>query len=369
MYVKERPPGQDGRRRWLLRWELPRDPQTGHRRRVHEVFAGGKRGAERRWLRRQAEIEVGADPGRRSSRTLGSYLDDWIAAHEVGLRPKTVDLYRGVLTRHIIPSLGHVRLDRLTTDSVQSLIDGLARAGHVRTANVVRMVLREALSRAVDVGLMGGDNPAARTRAARERREGVRHLTPDELAAVTTTQARRAIPFPSSGTAQRALRRLWEARRISRHRSTAPGGEWIWTPRRVPGDIPHRLAIADCYIALGCPRDFHPEFRIGLIRADALFWLDGRPWWLEVERSHNDLADKMRRYLLTAAGLEWRDLWRTFPRLLLVVGSPAKVASAESIPSPPKTVSTISMIREDVMDHVDTVGRGSSRLDLGGGAG
>lgn len=167
------------------------------------------------------------------------------------------------------------------------------------------------------------------------------------LGAVTTSQARQAAGFPSPATAQRALRRLWQERRISRHRSTTPGGEWIWTPRRVPGDVAHRLAVAECYVALGCPRDFHPEFRIGTVRADALFWREGRPWWLEAERSHNDLAGKLRRYTLLAASREWRDLWPTFPVLLLVVRSPAAIPRAEALPSPPKVVRTIDMLRSE----------------------
>lgn len=185
MYVKERALGKDGRRRWLLRWELPRDPQTGIRRRVHEVFAGGKREAEHRWLRRQAEIEREGDPGRRSAQTVKAFLRDWLPryAQARDLAPKTQEIYRTAIEAHVIPMLGAIRLDRLRPDDVQAMVDGLMRRGRVRMASMSRRVLSLALGEAVRLGDVA-TNAAARTTPPKERRETVRHMSMEEIEAV-----------------------------------------------------------------------------------------------------------------------------------------------------------------------------------------
>src|SRR5690606_20324231 len=55
--------------------------------------------------------------------TLAQYLPQWldeVAARKV--RPRTVELYRMVIDRHILPTLGRKRLDRLTPVDIRQLL-------------------------------------------------------------------------------------------------------------------------------------------------------------------------------------------------------------------------------------------------------
>ncbi len=42
-----------------------------------------------------------------SNLTVGEYLDTWIAAHEVGLKPSTAKSYRANIDRYLRPRIGH----------------------------------------------------------------------------------------------------------------------------------------------------------------------------------------------------------------------------------------------------------------------
>src|ERR1700735_4204483 len=46
----------------------------------------------------------------RSHLTVADYLDEWIEAHAVEIKPKTLQDYRHLLDRHVKPHIGTVRL-------------------------------------------------------------------------------------------------------------------------------------------------------------------------------------------------------------------------------------------------------------------
>ena len=54
----------------------------------------------------------------RAEVTLGDYAERWIAERP-GLRPRTVELYRWLLRRHIVPWLGGVPLGKIDTPLVR----------------------------------------------------------------------------------------------------------------------------------------------------------------------------------------------------------------------------------------------------------
>lgn len=94
--------------------------------------------------------------------TLADYLPRWlegkIEANELGqggLRPTTAIAYRQHIEDHLIPALGHLRLQDLRPGHVQGLVRFLARPGpngHRRAPATVRRIhatLRSALTSAV----------------------------------------------------------------------------------------------------------------------------------------------------------------------------------------------------------------------------
>lgn len=92
--------------------------------------------------------EAGIDP---AGQTLEVYLRSWIEgladARHARVRPRTLDHYRLVVERHIIPALGQRRLDALHERHVQAWLD--ADPAAPRTVAHHRAVLRRALNVAV----------------------------------------------------------------------------------------------------------------------------------------------------------------------------------------------------------------------------
>ncbi|MGO9077895.1 MAG: hypothetical protein ACLQDY_02480 [Streptosporangiaceae bacterium] len=46
----------------------------------------------------------------RSGITVAAYLDEWIQAHSVEIKPKTLQDYRHLINRHVRPHIGGLRL-------------------------------------------------------------------------------------------------------------------------------------------------------------------------------------------------------------------------------------------------------------------
>ena len=82
--------------------------------------------------------------------TVGSYLDYWMqTVVAVKDRPRTASNYEGVVRVHLKPTLGHLRLSKLSVQDFQRLLNGkLASGTSIRTVHAIRSVLRAALSRA-----------------------------------------------------------------------------------------------------------------------------------------------------------------------------------------------------------------------------
>jgi integrase len=110
--------------RWQVRYRHPR---------TNEMIVGPNtfklRGDATRWLSRtQGEIERGVwlDPDW-GSVTLRDYATSWLAQRT--LRPRTVELYQGLLNRYILPSLGRIELGELSPREVRSWHAALLKRG------------------------------------------------------------------------------------------------------------------------------------------------------------------------------------------------------------------------------------------------
>jgi integrase len=111
-------------------------------------------------LRRQlvAAREADLDP---AGQTLADYLRSWLtgmaSATNARVRPGTLSFYRTVTERHIIPTLGGYKLERLSERHVQAWLDGLRM--HPRYVHHCRAVLRRALNIAMRQRILAR-NPA-----------------------------------------------------------------------------------------------------------------------------------------------------------------------------------------------------------------
>jgi Phage integrase, N-terminal SAM-like domain len=92
------------------------DPETGKQKRVQKWFTvqGTKRDAERKLTELLHHLHRGeyVEP---SKLTVGEWLSEWL---ETAIKPpnkrlRTYETYKSVIERHLMPALGHLRLQQL----------------------------------------------------------------------------------------------------------------------------------------------------------------------------------------------------------------------------------------------------------------
>jgi integrase len=162
------------------RWEGRVDLgwHTGKRRRVVVYGATRAEAASKVvvLLRERQQGLLSSSP----SQSLSTYLDSWLTSIEGRVRPKTLVSDRMYVRRHILPTLGKLRLDRLTPQHVQALLDLKTRAGLAPQSVVhIRGVLRRALNRAMRYGWVVR-NSAALADPPKLERTPIKPFSPDE---------------------------------------------------------------------------------------------------------------------------------------------------------------------------------------------
>jgi integrase len=136
--------------------------------------------------------ELDLDPTRQ---TVAGYLRSWIgglrSAKHQRVRPRTLEHYEMIVEKHIIPTLGHLRLSQVTVSKVQAWID--ADGASPRSVHHHRAVLRLALNRAVRHRLLAY-NPAALVEVPDVEADKSDPLTVDEVRALLTATAGDHLP-------------------------------------------------------------------------------------------------------------------------------------------------------------------------------
>jgi integrase len=113
----------------------------------------------------------------RNNVTVAEYLDEWIEAHAVEIKPKTLADYRHLIERHIKPHIGGLRLQAVRPARITKLYRDLATSGgrggkglSSRTVAYVHAVLRKAFGDAVRVDQLLPSNPVERAKRPRMQR-------------------------------------------------------------------------------------------------------------------------------------------------------------------------------------------------------
>ena len=102
----------------------------------------------------------------RNSITVAAYLEQWLEAHAVEVKPKTLQDYRHLINRHVRPYIGELRLQAMSPARLTKLYRELATNGgrdgaglSPRTVEYVHAVLRKAFRDAVVVDQILLSNP------------------------------------------------------------------------------------------------------------------------------------------------------------------------------------------------------------------
>jgi integrase len=89
---------------------------------------------------------------------VGSYLDQWLAAHAMEIKPKTLQDYRHLIERHVKPQIGDLPLQAIRPARITKLYSDLGTTGgrdgsglSPRTVEYVHAILRKAFQDAVVV--------------------------------------------------------------------------------------------------------------------------------------------------------------------------------------------------------------------------
>jgi Phage integrase, N-terminal SAM-like domain len=137
------------RKRESGRFQIRYPGPDGRMRTGPETYAR-KGDAERALVLIEAQIRSGewTDPDRAKVR-LGEYAPTWIAERP-GLRPRTADLYRWLLGKHITPYLGGVPLSKLSTRLIREwratlLRDGVSVSVTAKAYRLLRAILMTAV--------------------------------------------------------------------------------------------------------------------------------------------------------------------------------------------------------------------------------
>ncbi len=189
---------------WEGRVTVGRDPGTGKQK--QHTFSG-KTQREVREKMQEASVEVNdgtyQDPKRI---TVGEWLDLWMDEYMVDVKQRTLDSYRTIITTHLKPAFGAVRLQELSAPEIQRFYNTLRREGMtvaVRDENGKRIkrngktvyknapmspksvknvhgVLHSALKQAIEIGYIR-HNPSESCRLPRIEKPDISPLDSEDI--------------------------------------------------------------------------------------------------------------------------------------------------------------------------------------------
>lgn len=154
--IRQRPDG-----RWEARYTVGRDPGTG--RQIQKSVYGRSQAEVRKKLNtatKSLDDGLYIEP---SKLTIGKWLDIWVNEYLGGVKPSTAFIYADQIKRNIKPALGAVKLEALSTHTIQGVYNGLTRRENPlspKSVKDIHGILHKALQQAVAIGYLR-HNPAS----------------------------------------------------------------------------------------------------------------------------------------------------------------------------------------------------------------
>ena len=125
----------------------------------------------------------------RNAITVSEYLRDWLEAHALEVKPRTLAGYRYLVRQYVDPRIGNVKLQAVRPTTLSAMYrDLLATGGRGgrplsrRTVDYIHAVLRKAFNDAVRSEQILATNPAERAKRPRREHRGLVDVwTPEQL--------------------------------------------------------------------------------------------------------------------------------------------------------------------------------------------
>jgi len=166
-----------GKRSWQIQVYI--DSPEG-RKRHFETVRGLKNDAQRRLNELLVSMEKGI-PVTVGRLTVEEHLKQWLNGYvKTKCSQRTLDGYRSIVVRHLIPALGKNLLKHLNQQAIQNYYGVACETLSARTVHHHHRVLSQSLKYAVRQGYLGR-NPCEMVDAPRARKKIMRTLTPGEL--------------------------------------------------------------------------------------------------------------------------------------------------------------------------------------------
>lgn len=118
-----------------------------------------------------------------SKKTLGEWLDIWLAEYQGSKKPLTIQNYKQAIKKHIRPALGGVLLKSLTNLMIQRFYNSLTEGDHPLSPKSVKNVhgiLHKALDQAVKAGELK-TNPSDNCVLPKQVKPEIKPLEPEEI--------------------------------------------------------------------------------------------------------------------------------------------------------------------------------------------
>ena len=193
--------------RWEGRYTAGYHPETG-KRIIKNVL--GKTQAEcKAKLKKAIEESQSLDIGRADEYTVAAWLRTWFELYsKLHIRPSTMNYYHRNIEQHIIPAIGDIPLNKLTTRDLQKFYNDLQSNGRLRkvqkkekpglsnsTVRGIHMMLHNALDRAVKEKLILS-NPTENCIIPKIEKQEMKILHPDHISAyLNAAERRNALPM------------------------------------------------------------------------------------------------------------------------------------------------------------------------------
>ncbi|PGE14999.1 site-specific integrase [Bacillus toyonensis] len=146
------------------------DPLTGKRKQKKKRGFTTKKEAENALTKLLSEVHTGiyVEP---SKLLYGEYLESWFNTKKHSVGVQTAKVLRGYLNSRIIPSLGTIKLAKLTSLHMQNYVNSLRDDGLKRgTIEKIIKLIRNSLEHAIDLELIP-KNVAAKTKLPKSDKE------------------------------------------------------------------------------------------------------------------------------------------------------------------------------------------------------
>lgn len=190
--------------RWEGRYTAGYNPQTGKR--IIKNVLGKTQAEVKAKLAKALEDSKGLDIVRTDEYTVAEWLRLWYELYaEPNVRPTTAASYRRNIELHVIPHIGDIKLNRLTSRELQKFYKDLLENGRLReaqkeknpglsnsTVRGIHMMLHNALDRAVRERLILR-NPTEDCIIPKLRKKEMKILRPEDIKAYLAAAERRGV--------------------------------------------------------------------------------------------------------------------------------------------------------------------------------